>query len=182
MKKFIALFLAISFFLMNCAMYKRGAGIGLEPNQKPGALLVIQKTDGTQVRGELIAVKQTSLLLLERESGADVTVDIEGIKIMMIVKKSTWKRVKKGFLMWGGIGTLVTTAYLAAAFGGLAEIRSLNDAMFYLRVFVTLGGIGALIELVSGTDKTIIFKGKSESEIQEILKKLRKKARVTNFQ
>ena len=173
MRKAISLVLVFSILLLSGNLFAK---------ERKGADLIIQKTDGTGVRGELIAVKQSSLLLMERETGADVTVDIEGIKIMRIVKKSTWKRVKKGFLMWGGIGTLVSTAAGAAAWG--IEISSLNDVMFFLKLFVTWGGIGALIGLVSGavagTDKTIIFKGKSESEIQEILEKLRKKARVRN--
>ena len=37
-----------------------------------GIDLKIQKTDGQQVRSELNAVKQNSLLLMERGSGADV--------------------------------------------------------------------------------------------------------------
>jgi hypothetical protein len=37
--------------------------------EKRGATLIIQKKDGQQVKGELIAVKENSLLLKEAESG-----------------------------------------------------------------------------------------------------------------
>ncbi len=179
MKKFIALFLAISFLLMNCAMYKRGAWIGLEPNQKPGALLIIQQKDGDLVGGELIAVKENSLLLLERDSGADVTVDIEDISVIKINNKS---KAGVGLLAGGAIG----------AFLGYATYSKPKSEGWITMDFGPggnaagggiLGGLlGLLIGATEGTDETIQIEGKSASEIKEALEKLRKKARVTNFQ
>jgi ribosome maturation factor RimP len=87
MRKFIALFFVISFLILNCATYERGKGIKIEPGQKPGAKVIIQKKDRQQVKGELIAVKENSLLLKEHESGADVSVDVSGINKITIVKK-----------------------------------------------------------------------------------------------
>jgi hypothetical protein len=63
MKKHIVLFLVISFLVMNCATYEKGEGINVEPGQKPGIKLVIQKKYYQEVKGELIAVKENSLLL-----------------------------------------------------------------------------------------------------------------------
>ena len=60
MKKSISLFLMFSILSLSVNMFAK---------ERKGADLIIQKVDGQQVRGELIAVKQTSLLLLERESG-----------------------------------------------------------------------------------------------------------------
>lgn len=156
MKKLIALFLVIAFMVMNCGVYKRGKGINLKPGQKPGVKLVIQKTDGCQVKGELISVKENSLLLMESESGADVSIDIVNIKVVKIVKKSkAWQGA--------GIGALLGIMYTKKETGG---------------DFVLSGAaIGALI----GRDKKIKIEGKSDSEIKEILEKLRKKARVQNY-
>jgi hypothetical protein len=64
MKKFISLFLVVSILLLS---------MPLKAKERKGADLIIQKTDGTQVRSELIAVKENSLLLLERDSGAHVS-------------------------------------------------------------------------------------------------------------
>jgi len=157
MKKFIALFLVTAFMVMNCAVYKRGEGINLKPGQKPGVKLVIQKTDDQQVRGELISVKENSLLLMESESGADVSIDIVNIKVVKIVKKSkAWQGA--------GIGALLGIMYTKKETGG---------------DFVLIGAaIGALI----GTDKTIKIEGKSDTEIKKALEKLRKKARIRDFQ
>lgn len=69
MNKFTAPFLVISFLGMNYATHERGKGIKHEPAQTPGIKLIIQKTDGQQLRGALITVKQKSLLLMESESG-----------------------------------------------------------------------------------------------------------------
>ncbi len=68
MKKFISLFLVFSILTLS---------IPLTAKERKGADLIIQKIDGQQVRGEFIAVKENSLLLLDRDTGADVTVDIE---------------------------------------------------------------------------------------------------------
>lgn len=160
MKKLIALFLVITFMVMNCAIYKRGEGINLEPGQKPGVKLVIQKTDGWQVKGELIAVEENSLLLMESESGADVSIYIADIWSIRIVKKSkAWQGL--------GIGALLGIMY------GAATRKEGGGG------FVASGlGIGALI----GTDKTIKIEGKSDTEIKEALEKLRSKARIPNYQ
>ena len=63
MKKLIALSLVIAFMGMNCATYEKGKGINLEPGQKPGAKVIIQKIDSQRIEGELIAVKENSLFL-----------------------------------------------------------------------------------------------------------------------
>ncbi|MGB6867658.1 MAG: hypothetical protein WBE11_18395 [Candidatus Aminicenantaceae bacterium] len=178
-QKFFALFLVITFMGMNCATYEKGAGINLDPGQKPGAKVIIQKIDGLQVRGELIAVKQNSLLLKQSESGADVTVVIRDIVVIKIVKKSK-------ALLGAGIGFLISSSSLwILAYSGDTILGSagFEDAIKYSLIYgipgaLLGGGVGAKI----GTDKTIKFEGKSEAEIKNILENLRKKARVPDFQ
>ena len=173
MKKFISLFLVFSILALSGNLFAK---------ERRGDELIIQKTDGTQVRGELIAVKQTSLLLLEQDSGADVTVDIGDIGIIKTVKKSKlWIGAGYEFLIGIVIGAIVgvtlfddpTSREITAE--GWAAIGALVG-----------GGVGLLIGGIIGAasrkDKTIQIEGKSDSEIQEILEELRKKARVKNFQ
>jgi len=185
MKKFVFLFLVFSILTLS---------IPLTAKEKKGADLIIQKTDGTQVRGELIAVKQNSLVLMERDSGADVTGDIKDVNIIKIVKKSKT-------LAWGGIGLVsgavigVLGGYLSgddpAGYGTMwgqrvwmegwftADEKALLSGIAYGIIGGALGGIGGAF---AGADKTIQIEGKSDSEIQEILEKLRKQARVRNSQ
>ena len=83
----------------------------LPSKEKRGAALVVQKNDGQVLKGELIAVKENSLLLLSAE-GADVSVDIKDIDIIKIVRK-------KQVLKWAGIGLLggALTGVLAGSLG-----------------------------------------------------------------
>lgn len=164
MKKLISLFLVVSMLLLS---------IPLSAKQRRGADLLIWRTDVTEVRGELIAVKENSLVLMKRDSGADLTVDIEDISTITIVKKSK-------ALLAGGLGALICG-------GGLWLYGSTQSTFdFYefwpILALVAAGGlvIGGAVGTVVGIDKTIQFEGKSDSEIQEILENLQKKARVRN--
>ncbi len=56
--------------------------------QKHGTQLIVQKRDGQEIRGELIAVKHNSLLLLKFESAAEVSIEIIDIKVIKVIKKS----------------------------------------------------------------------------------------------
>ena len=56
--------------------------------QKHGIKLIVQKRDGQEIRGGLIAVKHNSLLLLEFESAAEVSIEIIDIKVIKVIKKS----------------------------------------------------------------------------------------------
>ena len=56
--------------------------------QKHRTKLIVQKRDGQEIRGELIAVKHNSLLLLEFESAAEVSIEIIDIKVIKVIKKS----------------------------------------------------------------------------------------------
>jgi len=184
MKKCISLFLVFSLFVLSGNLYAK----------KKGAELIVQKIVGQQVRGELITVKENSLLLLDSESGADVSVDIREIKLIEIVKKSK-------SLAWGGIG-LVSGAVIGALIGYLqgddpsgmttgfgppmpfpclftADEKAFYSGIGWGVIGGALGGIGGAI---AGADKTIQIEGKSETEIRKALNKLRKKARVRNFQ
>jgi len=185
MKKYIVLFLVLSSFALLENLYAN----------KKGAELIIQKIVGQQVQGELITVKNNSLLLLDSESGTDVSVDIREIKLIEIVKKS------KG-LAWGSIG-LVSGAVIGALIGYFEgddppfmvtgfgptimgrpflftdDEKALNYGIGCGIVGGALGGIGGAI---TGADKIIQIERKSDTEIKEILQELRKKARVRNFQ
>ena len=87
MKKLIFLFLVFSILILSgnlIAKERRGADVKIY-NTKP-------QKEGTQwetphIRGELIAVKKSSLLLLGSE-GADVTVDVSDINSIKIIPKS----------------------------------------------------------------------------------------------
>lgn len=171
MKKFISLFLVFSILLLSGNLYAK----------KKGAKLAIQKTDGQKIKGELIAVKKDSLLLLEQESGADVSVDIRNIEMVKIKKSKTLLGASLGFLAGVGVGALGTTVGWEIWSWAPKDTKTKYRIMAWVGTFSGLLGawIGAVI---GGASKTIQFDEKSGSEIQEILEQLRKKARVPDYQ
>ncbi len=176
MKKFTALFLAFSLLMINCATFSR-LEEKREKRKKHGANLIIQKINGQQVSGELITVKPNSLLLLDTE-GKDVSVDIEEIKVIRIVKKSkAWKGIKIG-------------GFIGAVAGALLLLDSEEDKVGFLpfAIFTLHAKQGAFIGASIGgivgvavSDKTILLEGMSDLEIQETMDKLRKKARIRDY-
>ena len=182
MKKANSMFLAFSILLLSGYMFAK---------EGRGADLIIQKTDGIQVRGELIAVKKNSILLLERELGADVSVMINDISTIKIVKK-------QNTALWGGIGSLFGVMAGAVVGSSIssdkkeiggpfwgADVTEVNRAYNTLLGMIA-GGVlgfaaGALTGAATGADKTMQIEGKSDTEIQEILERLRKKARIKNY-
>jgi len=184
MKKFMVLFLVLFSFPFSENLYAK----------KKGAELIVQQIDGQQAIGELIAVKENSLLLLDSESGADVSVYIRKIKLIEIVKESKT-------LAWGGIG-LVSGAVIGALIGYLegddfpigetgvvitwpgptpitADAKALN---YGIGCGIAGGALGGIAGTIAGSDKIVQIEGKSETEIKKALNKLSKKARIQNSQ
>ncbi len=166
-KKFLSLFLIFSLMVLSGNLYAK----------KRGAELTIIKKDGHLIRGELIAVKEHSLLLL---SATDVSIDIGDIKVIEIEKKS---KIGKGAFYGGLIGAIsgIGVSVLSASSGEWSLI--LVAYVFLTGAFAAAGGVlGGLIGAVVGTgEETIQIEGMSDSEIRETLNKLRKKARIRDY-
>jgi len=157
--------------------------------KRRGAELKIQKTDGQIVKGELIAVKENSLLLLDSNTSADVSVDITDIEFIEILKKpKILLGAGLGFLIGGSVGALTGVMF------GDDELRQGDNPDEYetrsvsqkaLTVGVLFGLIGALGGGITGAsvggETTIQIQGNSEEDINLELIKLRFKARVTDF-
>jgi len=171
-KKFISLFLVFSLVLLSVNLYAK---------ERRGARLIITKMNGRQIEGELITVKKDSLLLLFA-GRMDVSVGIEEIKVITIVKKSTfWKGAGLGLLIGGGMGEI-----MGGILGGSSaleeEIGAAKGAMLGGAVFGITGYLlGEILGAKKGKDKTIQIEGMSDLYIQEALDKLRKKARIRDY-
>jgi hypothetical protein len=161
--KLIASVLVVSFLVLPA---------GLSAKERRGADLIVTRLDGSQVSGELIAVKPDSLLLLSNV-GRDESIDLTGIKTVRIVNKSlAGKGALYGFLAGavGGVGV------------GLAMGRT--DALEEKTPLVlgVLGGaFGALSGLLVGSvarlDSNFTVAGKPEEVVNKYWDKLRAHAR-----
>ena len=168
-KKFIALFLAFSLMMLSVNLYAK---------ERRGAKLIVTKLDGQLIKGELIAVKPNSLLLLDTE-GKDESIDIADIRVITIVKKSkVGKGALYGLLIGGVIGVVEGIREGKDGFiFSSSELAAMGGLVFGLLGALLGAGIGAVV----GKDKTIHFEGMTDSEIEEALEKLRKKARIRDY-
>jgi hypothetical protein len=174
-KKFISLFLVFSLVALS------GNLMGKE---RKGANLTIQKIDGQEVMGELIAVKKDSLLLLDAETNSDITIQITDVKAITIRKKS--RMLELGLL--GALGGAAAQGLVGKTSRTSSNpvdddenIASHTQTSFVLYGAI-VGCVGLLLGAVIGMNKKIKIEGKSDVEIDAALKKLSKKARVPNYQ
>ncbi len=173
MRKLLSLFLVFSLMMLSVNLYAK---------ERRGAKLIITKTDGQQIRGELITVKPNSLLLLDTD-GKDVSVGISDIKVIRVVMKSkVWTGAGIGLVVGGGGGVLCPHAVNLA----IGPAEGFGDPWEYSGMIGICTGVagllaGAIVGGLFGIDKTIHFEGMTDSEIKETMDKLRKKARIRDY-
>jgi hypothetical protein len=150
--------------------------------KKKGAQLVIEKKDSQVIKGELLRVKENSLLLMTSGSVTGVTVDINEIIKLRIKRKAKFgKGALVGFLVGGSLG-------LALSRGGSGNDSAKRNYDFNFEpsdwtgpIIILTGalgaGVGGVVGLMTRSYKEIQVKGKSPSQIEKIMKKLNKKAR-----
>ncbi len=146
--------------------------------ERRGADVVVIRKNRIQVSGELIAVKQDSLLLLNRVA-QDVSIKFVDVSAIRVFKKS---HASTGFL----IGFLVGGA-AGAAWGYSRNSGDPGDQKMAAGAGVLLFGglagvLGVAIGEAAGRDETIIFDGLSESEAKKAKSRLRSMAKVPTAQ
>ena len=153
--------------------------------KRRGINLNVTRTDGQPIKGELIAVKENSLLLLEKEVGVDVSINISDVKIITIKGPTTLLKLTAPILAAAAGAYLGLMVWWLGSAGGLGYIGAGEEEMKKdQKKFARYGALisGCLgIGVMFATDKTIQIEGMTESEIQEALKKLRKKARIRDY-
>jgi hypothetical protein len=165
-KKLLSLFLVFSIMMLSVNIYAK---------ERRGAIIEIWGK-GRFIKGELITVKQDSLLLLNTE-GKDESIDIVDIKVIEMKKSKVGTGALIGFISVSG--TILAL--------NLMLIPVLDDFYFgdVIKVTAIYGGIGALIGGTIGAfmkgSKTFQLERMAESEIQETLDYLRKKARIRDY-
>ena len=172
-KKFISLFLVFSLLTINCFPKRRGINLN------------VTRTDGKQIKGELIAVKENSLLLLEKEVGVDVSINISDVMIITIKAPTKVQRLTVPIISAAAGAVLGWTVWWAGSAGGMGYIMAeeeeiKKDQKKYAGYGALILGCLGIVVLMFVTD-TIKIIGMSDSEIQETLDYLRKKARIHDY-
>lgn len=160
-----------------------GLSDDLIAGERRGATVIIERRDGSVEAGELIAVKENSILLLGDSPGTDISVEVADIKIVKIIRKSKALSGLGYGVLFGGVS--------GAAIGFLSgndppnQFFSLTAGEKALIAGAALGVIGAVVGVstgaLAGSDKTILIEGKSGLEVRAALLGLRAKARIADF-
>lgn len=155
--------------------------------KKPGAQLLITKKNGEVIKGELLKVKQNSLLLRASFLADGVTVDIGDIRDIKVAKK---KGSSLAGLLVGILGGGIIGAFIAEGLYGKGTFTP-NQA-FGAIIGICIGGaLGFIIGHSIEKDATIHVEGKKSKEtkdprynkllkdfkLKSILKKLKSLAR-----
>ena len=158
-----------------------GSSQDLIAGERHGAMLTVQKKDGHQENGELIAVKPSSLLLLDSASGADLSIEVSEISTIRIIKKSkVWAGLGWGALAGAALGAVIG---LISYGGGDVWFDSAGEKAFFAGAFFAIpaGLLGLVIGAAKGADERISFEGKNDLQIQSALRGLRYIARIPDF-
>jgi hypothetical protein len=156
------------------------AATPIQAKGRSGAKVVVDTGLGyTTIKGELIAVRPDSLLLLDG-SGADRSIDVAQVRSVTVVKTS--KAGIGGILgLLAGVGGGYLVGYTAAVASGACpdcEAPLSGFAGGFFGCFIGLGA-GASLGSAAGRDVVIPLGGLSRTELTTQLKKLRKYARVS---
>ena len=136
-----------------------------------GADAVVTRKDGQVVKGEIIAVKQDSLVLLGESSKAEISVRIADLDIIKVKTRPGASHV----LIVGA-----ATGLGALAGGLLAHSVPFND---HPDKSVAIGaaaglGVGLIVDLLIKTSRTYKLDGLSPEELNRVLGELRSRARL----
>jgi len=149
--------------------------------EKQGANIIVTLKDRPPASGELLAVREDSLILMDSISKVGLTIDFNDIKSVQIIRKS---QVLLGMLGGFAVGLAISSATKHQyPYTGDDLISSELNAVVHFAAAataITLGAtaVGVLIGGAIGTDKTIIVRGYSPLEVKNILWKLRSKAKM----
>jgi hypothetical protein len=145
------------------------ACLPLTASERRGSTVVVTMADGSQIEGELLAVKSDALLIFDHDVGRGMNVDLRQVDGVKVIKKSkAWKGVLSGFY----IGTvLVLGSRLKFPNSGKDEELSNLGFPFLAGMFGGLvGGVTSMPEKFS------LAKESSES-MQQNLERLVRYAR-----
>jgi hypothetical protein len=164
----LLIFLMLSVFVQDSAAKE----------EKPGAQLRIEKTDGSILQGELLALKGEDLVIADTGSYEKVIVNVGEMKSVRIVKKSGFlKGIGLGLLAGGGTGMLLGFASGNDDPGWFSMTAGQKAALGGLALGVLGTGIGGVCGAISGIDESIELSRLSEDDKTAVLRKLQTKSR-----
>ncbi len=176
-KKFMALFLVFCLVVLS-------GNLSAQQGRK-GVQLSVERNDGQIIMGELITVKKDSLLLLDEESQADLSIPISEAKAINVHNKHRMIEMGLLFALGGAAaeGIIKKTDRKTTHGVGGDDDENISQESTSFALYGAIGlGIGVALGAIIGIDKTIQIQGRADAEIQQDLLKLSKKARIRGLQ
>ena len=146
--------------------------------KKEGATLVVEKQSGEIVQGELLSIKGSELILLDKEQAVKTYLDIREVNNIRVMKKQKFFKGLGNGLLFGAAGGAVFGFLSGDDHSGViafsAETKALVGGLFFGLVGAVGGGV---VGAVMGIDESVSVKGMSDDDVIRVLMKLRSKAR-----
>jgi hypothetical protein len=150
---------------LSCIMLIVLAAQPLSANrERRGSTVVVTMTDGSQVKGELLAVKNDSLLVYDRAADQGQNLDLKQIDQVNVVKKS---KIGLGLAIGLGVGLVL----------GCDPETNVHNEFYWAKSMAGFGLLGGIVGAFSSTEKKFSMAGVSSPVIQFKLKWLRHYAR-----
>ncbi len=169
-------------FLVFCIVVLSG---NLTAQARKGVKIEVETTEGQIIKGELISVKRDSLLLMDAETQADLSVKIVDVKAIMVNNKSRMLElgVLGGLIGAAGQGLIQQTDKKTTHSVGGDDDQDITQTSTSMALYGAIGaGTGMLFGALVGMNKVIQIEGRSDADVQKDLEKLSKKARVKGIQ
>lgn len=151
----------------------------LSAKERHGADIVIVTKNASTVRGELIAVKDHSIVVLDHATKGDVSVDVPdmvSLSVKVARKGSALPLATLGFLALGGLGAVVGHE-LGKSDGSPVDFET-EFTIGGAAIGGIIGGGGGYLLSKKKRQEVYHFQGKSPEEVLTILARLRTYARV----
>ena len=143
------------------------ACLPLAARERRGATVLVTMTEGSMVKGELLAVKSDALLVFDSSARQGKNIDLQQVTEVRVLKKSKF-----------GEGLLIG---LGVAVGMSAIMQSKKNEFGFVFTFLGVGSqlglFGGIIGAVAGIDKKISLVGVSSQDILFNLEQLKLYAR-----
>lgn len=165
--------------LLVCILCLGIASGNLAAKERRGVDTIVAMTNGLEVKGELIAVRKDSLVLLTSYANIDESISISKVRSIRIAKKSNAVNgTILGLVAGGGVGVLLGVSI--GEYSGFSNYSAITVAGVAGGVLVG-GVVGLLVGSHTKVWETFDIEGKSPERIKMILDRLRPKGRVPDF-
>ncbi len=166
-KKRIAIAVAVVIFIVSLRLPLAAA------EGRKGAMVIVTMTDGSQVQGELLAVKSDVLLIYDQKAAQGRSCDLRQLVRVRVLKRS---KAGKGLLIGLGVG-------IGKGVLGLAEAKGASKEHARTRLLLTplYALAGLMAGSLFGSDLDFFLAGPSPEKVQQSLEQLKRFAREVDF-